>query len=111
MGISGPICCDTAKGAGVHGIPRDDRIPWNRQRSGEPEAREFGWYTRTIEGHHRRCGPDDVGAEPDANRVLWGGEAVWDREEKRFMRKPGADQGGAGDPVDGGPENQENRHG
>jgi hypothetical protein len=68
-------------------------MPWTGEWPGERECREFGWWTKPNPAGpgYVPCGPDDPEAEPDLNRLLK--ETVWDRRQKRFLRKE--DLGGA----------------
>ena len=58
---------------------------WTGRWPGEAEAEEFGWFVRWgppwIE-----CGPDHPDALPNLNRLAV--DATWDREAKRWRRKP-----------------------
>ena len=63
-------------------------MPWSGLWPGERECREFGWFwgqpnpdsSGSVPG-----GPDNPERLPDLNRLHR--EAVWDRRQKRFVRK------------------------
>jgi hypothetical protein len=65
--------------------PQDDRLPWTGFFPGEAEALEFGWYCRPARDGQSwvACDKGDPDAQPDVPRVY--GEAVWDRQEKRYV--------------------------
>jgi hypothetical protein len=78
---------------GVQPPPDEERLPWAGEWPGERECREFGWWAKrnpTGPGYVA-CGPDDPEAGPDLDRLCR--DAVWDRRQKRFLRKE--DLGGA----------------
>lgn len=52
--------------------PDTERMPWTGEWPGVRECREFGWYAK-----RNPAGP--------------GWEAVWDRHQKRFVRKADLD--------------------
>jgi hypothetical protein len=68
------------------GVPADDRLPWAGEWPGQRECRELGWYARRAPVGWAPCPADAPGAIPDLNRLHT--EAVWDREGKRFVRRP-----------------------
>ena len=66
--------------------PLDDRMPWTGVWPGRAECREFGWYANLVPGKGRlSCRAGERGATEDLNRLH--AEAVWDRTEKRFIRR------------------------
>jgi hypothetical protein len=66
--------------------PLDDRMPWSGVWPGVTECREFGWYARLVPGKGwLPCRADEPEASEDLNRLHV--EAVWDRTEKRFIRR------------------------
>jgi hypothetical protein len=68
--------------------PLDDRMPWAGVWPGVRECREFGWYAKLVPGQGwLSCAADEPGATEDLNRLHT--EAVWDRHEKRFIRRRG----------------------
>lgn len=60
-------------------------LPWTGEFPGSDACREFGWYSRWVEGKGWvRCEEDDEGAGPDLNRLV--STARWDREKRRWVR-------------------------
>lgn len=61
---------------------------WTGTWPGAAECGEFGWYAAfSPDAGWLRCGPDEPGAMPDLNRLYsLSGEAVWDREQLRWVR-------------------------
>ena len=60
------------------------RIPWTGEWPGVAECRAFGWYSKMVRGRGWvRCDKDDPEATEDLNRLCV--EAVWDKEEKRYL--------------------------
>jgi hypothetical protein len=67
--------------------PLDDRMTWSGIWPGVTECREFGWYALLVPGQGwQPCSADTPGATEDLNRLHM--EAVWDRSDKRFVRRP-----------------------
>jgi hypothetical protein len=58
-------------------------LPWTGEFPGDAEAREFGWFSRFVEGSWVKCTENDPDATPDLNR-LYGGGANWDADAKRW---------------------------
>lgn len=59
-------------------------LPWTGIWPGVEECREFGWYSRWVEGSGWvRCDKDHPGAGADLNRLH--SEARWDAEARRFV--------------------------
>jgi len=66
--------------------PDDDRMPWTGEWPGVTEAREFGWYAKLVPGRGwMPCEPNETGAQENLNRLR--DEAVWDREQKRWIKR------------------------
>jgi len=63
------------------------RTAWNGEWPGVAECREFGWYSKFIEGRGWvRCDKDDPDATEDLNRLYT--DAIWDSDSQRMkMRK------------------------
>jgi hypothetical protein len=71
------------------GLPDADRIPWSGVMIGAAECLEFGWYCRPVPGRGWvSCSPADPEASPDINRIYLLEECYWDRDKKRFFKKP-----------------------
>lgn len=61
-------------------------MPWAGLWPGVAECREFNWYVRLVPGQGSlACQADEPEASEDLNRLH--AEAVWDRTEKRFIRR------------------------
>jgi hypothetical protein len=61
------------------------RLPWTGEWPGAAEAREFGWFSKWIEGRGWvRCAADDPQAGPDLNRVN-AFHAHWDARAGRWV--------------------------
>lgn len=64
------------------------RLPWAGEYPGCMECREFGWWSKMIEGRGWvRCSADDPEASEDLNRLMVSG--VWDRAAGRWRRPEG----------------------
>ena len=62
------------------------RLPWTGEYPGRTECREFGWYSKWVEGEGWvRCEKDDPGAGPDLNRLNAGDRAEWSRDKRRWV--------------------------
>jgi hypothetical protein len=62
------------------------RLAWTGQWPGEAECREFGWYSRWVDGcGWARCTATDPDAGPDLNRLRMG--ARWDASRGRWVRR------------------------
>jgi len=60
---------------------------WTGEWPGIAECREFGWYILfSPSDGWTRCGADQIGATEDLNRLYI--EAVWNKEQGRFVRQP-----------------------
>lgn len=66
-------------------VPADDRMVWTGEDPGVAECLEFGWFAKRSSKGWVPCGPDEPNAIPDLNRLHVA--AVWDREQKRFVKK------------------------
>lgn len=61
-------------------------IPWTGQWPGDAECREFGWWSRWVDGTGWvKCNALDDGASPDLNRLSV--DAEWDADAGRFVLK------------------------
>jgi hypothetical protein len=59
---------------------------WTGVWPGVAECRELSWYAKLVPGKGwSSCRADEPGAVEDLNRLR--AEAIWDRTEKRFVRR------------------------
>jgi hypothetical protein len=67
---------------------------WTGRWPGEAECQEFGWWSVfDCARGWMRCDRDTPGAGPDLNRLIGSGEAVWDREQQRWVKRGNEDRG------------------
>jgi hypothetical protein len=64
------------------------RMPWTGEWPGVAECREFGWYSKRKAVGWEPCDQDDPAASEDLNR-LYGGEARWDQDAQRWVKREG----------------------
>jgi hypothetical protein len=63
----------------------EKRIKWNGEWPGKKECREFGWYSKFVEGKGWvKCPKEDPKATEDLNRLAI--EAVWDVKLSRYVK-------------------------
>jgi hypothetical protein len=60
---------------------------WDGTWQGERDIAALGLFVRWTDDGWEKCGPDDEGAQPDLNHLVW---CNWDREQARWVpRKTG----------------------
>lgn len=60
------------------------RLLWTGEWPGVAECREFGWYSKMVDGKGWvECNKDEPGATEDLNRLLKCG--VWDKDRGRYV--------------------------
>lgn len=82
-----------------------NRMPWTGEWPGVAECRSFGWYAYEVKDDiyvtdYIRCEKYHPGAREDLNR-LYEGEAVWSREQRRFVLRSSSAPSAAQEDGDG----------
>ena len=63
----------------------DKRFKWEGEWPGKKECREFGWYSKFVDGKGWvKCSKDDPEATEDLNRLAV--EAVWNEKLSRYVK-------------------------
>ena len=80
-----PYCGGQYISCGCHNIWNvTDCLPWTGEWPGALECREFGWYSKFVDGEGWiTCGKNDPDATEDLNKLYT--DAVWSKEQKRFV--------------------------
>ncbi len=72
-------------------IGDEERLPWTGLLPGAAECREYGlWSKLDPDRGWVPCRPDEPGAYEDLLRL--GAESLWDRERRRWVRTPPAEE-------------------
>lgn len=71
-------CCDGLP-------PLDDRMRWAGTCPWLDACLEYGFFEKEVAGAWVPCRAGDHESQPDVSRLIR--ECVWDRQEKRFVRR------------------------
>lgn len=66
------------------------RVPWSGEWPGALECREFGFWSKWVEGRGWvECGPGEAGASESLNKLTYEacyGKIKWDKQRKRWVK-------------------------